>query len=172
VSASASYEQGDAPKPIVVRYSELTAVEIGLFELMALYEHIVPIAIERFPVSNLSSDTAKKIFQTYLDFELAGNALNFECVLSAVEDAGVKSVLVSIEDHASRKAEMAKMTPDERLHSLCDRLSGHEDRAYRRQQISILERKQVDEQTELDLLNQIVSQARAKHGLTQTDTPQ
>jgi hypothetical protein len=92
--------------------------------------------------------------------------------LSAVEDAGVKSVLVSIEDHASRKAEMAKMTPDERLHSLCDRLSGHEDRAYRRQQISILERKQVDEQTELDLLNQIVSQARAKHGLTQTDTPQ
>jgi hypothetical protein len=51
-------------------------------------------------------------------------------------------------------------------------LSGHEDRAYRRQQISILERKQVDEQTELDLLNQIVSQARAKHGLTQTDTPQ
>jgi DNA primase len=172
VSASASYEQGDAPKPIVVRYSELTAVEIELFELMALYEHIVPIAIERFPVSNLSSDTAKKIFQTYLDLELAGNALNFECVLSAVEDAGVKSVLVSIEDHASRKAEMAKMTPDERLHSLCDRLSGHEDRAYRRQQISILERKQVDEQTELDLLNQIVSQARAKHGLTQTDTPQ
>ena len=172
VSASDRDEQESAPKPVVVRYSELTAVEIELFELMALYEHIVPIAIERFPVSNLSSDTAKKIFQTYLDLELAGNALNFESVLSAVEDAGVKSVLVSIEDHASRKAEMAKMTPDERLHSLCDRLSGHEDRAYRRQQISILERKQVDEQTELDLLNQIVSQARAKHGLTQTDTPQ
>ena len=165
-------EQLDAPKPVVVRYSELSAVEIELFELMALYEHIVPIAIERFPVSNLNSDTAKKIFQTYLDLELAGIALNFESVLSAVEDAGVKSVLVSIEDHASRKAEKASMTPDERLHSLCDRLSGHEDRAYRRQQISILERKQVDEQTELDLLNQIVSQAQAKHGLTQTDTPQ
>lgn len=171
-SGSAQTEQRDAPKQVVVRYSELSAIEIELFELMALYEHIVPIAIERFPVSNLSSDTAKKIFQTYLDLELAGNALNFESVLSAVEDAGVKSVLVSIEDHASRKAEMAKMTPDERLHSLCDRLSGHEDRAYRRQQISILERKQVDEQTELDLLNQIVSQARAKHGLNQTDTPQ
>lgn len=171
-TGSAQKEQLDAPKPVIVRYSELSAIEIELFELMALYEHIVPIAIERFPVSNLSSDTAKKIFQTYLDLELAGNALNFESVLSAVEDAGVKSVLVSIEDHASRKAEMAKMTPDERLHSLCDRLSGHEDRAYRRQQISILERKQVDEQTELDLLNQIVSQARAKHGLNQTDTPQ
>lgn len=171
-TGSAQKEQLDAPKPVIVRYSELSAIEIELFELMALYEHIVPIAIERFPVSNLSSDTAKKIFQTYLDLELAGNALNFESVLSAVEDAGVKSVLVSIEDHASRKAEMAKMTADERLHSLCDRLSGHEDRAYRRQQISILERKQVDEQTELDLLNQIVSQARAKHGLNQTDTPQ
>ncbi|XZE19832.1 DNA primase [Pirellulaceae bacterium SH449] len=161
-----------APQPIVVRYSELTAIEIELFELMALYEHIVPIAIERFPVSNLNSNTAKKIFQTYLDLELNGNALNFGSVLSAVEDAGVKSVLVSIEEHASRRAEKCAMTPDERLHSLCDRLSGHEDRAYRRQQISILERKQIDEQSELDLLNQIVSQARAKHGLTQTDTPQ
>jgi hypothetical protein len=165
-------EHAVAPQPSVFRYSELTAIEIELFELMALYEHIVPIAIERFPVSNLTSNTAKKIFQTYLDLELNGNALDYGSVLSAVEDAGVKSVLVSIEEHASRRAEKCAMTPDERLHSLCDRLSGYEDRAYRRQQISILERKQIDEQSELDLLNQIVSQVRAKHGLTQTDTPQ
>jgi DNA primase len=160
-------EQVAAPKRTVVRYSDLSATEIELFELMALYEHLAPIAIERFPVNNLSSDAAKTIFQTYLDLEIAGIALDFTSVLSAVEDAGVKSVLVSIEDHAARKADMAKMTPEERLHSLCERLTGQEDKAYRRQQISILEKKQMDEQTELDLLNQIVQQARAKHGLNQ-----
>lgn len=176
-SLASPNKQSDAPVQsnaiagIIYKYSELNAIECELFEVMALYEDIVPMAIERFPVSTLSSSTAKKIFQVYLDLELAGHTLNFESVLSAVEDAGIKNVLVSIEEQASRKAALAKMTPDERLHSLCERLSGQEDRAYRRQQINLLEKKQVDEQTELDLLNQIVLQNRLKHGLVQTDNP-
>ena len=163
--------QSNTVAGIIYKYSELNAIECELFEVMALYEDIVPMAIERFPVSTLSSSTAKKIFQVYLDLELAGHTLDFESVLSAVEDAGIKNVLVSIEEQASRKAALAKMTPDERLHSLCERLSGQEDRAYRRQQINLLEKKQVDAQTELDLLNQIVLQNRLKHGLVQTDNP-
>lgn len=168
---SAAPVQSNTVAGIIYKYSELNAIECELFEVMALYEDIVPMAIERFPVSTLSSSTAKKIFQVYLDLELAGHTLDFESVLSAVEDAGIKNVLVSIEEQASRKAALAKMTPDERLHSLCERLSGQEDRAYRRQQINLLEKKQVDAQTELDLLNQIVLQNRLKHGLVQTDNP-
>lgn len=164
-SSLGGIEQNVAPEMVQYRYSELNAIECELFEVMALYEEIVPMAIERFPVSNLSSATAKKIFQTYLDLELGGHTLDFVSVLSAVEDAGVKSVLVSIEERAHDKAALARMTPDERLHSLCERLTGQEDRAFRRQQISQLENKQVDEKTEIDLLNQIVQQARLKHGL-------
>ena len=175
--ATAADKQNAAPamppatQNIVYKYSELNAIECELFEVMALFEDVVPMAIERFPVTTLSSTTAKKIFQVYLDLELAGHTLGFESVLSAVEDAGIKNVLVSIEEQASRKAVLAKMTPDERLHSLCERLSGQEDRAYRRQQINLLEKKQVDAETELDLLNQIVLQNRLKHGLVQTDNP-
>ena len=175
--ATAADKQNAAPamppatQNIVYKYSELNAIECELFEVMALFEDVVPMAIERFPVTTLSSTTAKKIFQVYLDLELAGHTLDFESVLSAVEDAGIKNVLVSIEEQASRKAVLAKMTPDERLHSLCERLSGQEDRAYRRQQINLLEKKQVDAETELDLLNQIVLQNRLKHGLVQTDNP-
>jgi DNA primase len=175
--ATAADKQNAAPamppatQNIVYKYSELNAIECELFEVMALFEDVVPMAIERFPVTTLSSTTAKKIFQVYLDLELAGHTLDFDSVLSAVEDAGIKNVLVSIEEQASRKAVLAKMTPDERLHSLCERLSGQEDRAYRRQQINLLEKKQVDAETELDLLNQIVLQNRLKHGLVQTDNP-
>lgn len=156
---------------LVCRYSELNAIECELFEVMVLYAELVPMAIERFPVGNLSCHTAKKIFQTYLDLELAGHTLDFESVLSAVEDAGVKSVLVSIESKAAEKLSYSKLSPEERLHSLCERLSGQEDRAHRRQQISLLENKQIDDNTAIDLLSQIVQQARLKHGLVETDTP-
>lgn len=166
-SSGAGFENAAA----VCRYSEMNAIECELFEVMVLYADLVPMAIERFPVANLSCHTAKKIFQTYLDLELAGHTLDFESVLSAVEDAGVKSVLVSIESKAAEKLSYSKLSPEERLHSLCERLSGQEDRAHRRQQISMLENKHIDDNTAIDLLAQIVQQARLKHGLVETDTP-
>lgn len=153
------------------RYSDLNAVECELFEVMVLFEELVPMAIERFPITNLNSLTAKKIFQAYLDLELAGHTLDFESVLSAVEDEGIKSVLVSIEAKASEKVAFAKMSAEERLHSLCERLSGHEDLAHRKQQINLLETRQLDEATEIDIFAQILQQAKLKHGLIETDNP-
>ena len=84
---SAAPVQSNTVAGIIYKYSELNAIECELFEVMALYEDIVPMAIERFPVSTLSSSTAKKIFQVYLDLELAGHTLDFESVLSAVEES-------------------------------------------------------------------------------------
>ena len=85
--------------------------------------------------------------------------------MSATEDAGLKSVLVSIEEHWARKTPLSMMTADERLHSLCERLSGQDDKAQRRSQIQSLEKKQFDEETSLSVLHDIVQQARVRHGL-------
>jgi DNA primase len=153
-----------APKQNTVRYGELNGTECELFEIMALDAALAPMAIERFPIENLSTHTAKEIFQLYLDLELVGHALDFESVLVATEDSDMKSVLVSIEDHASRKSPFANMTPEQRLHSLCERLTRHDDKAQRRIQIQSLERKQLDEMAELQLLHDIVQQARVRHG--------
>ena len=154
-----------APVPVQYRYSEMTPIECELFEIMALHPDLAPMAIERFPVSNLNTLTAKKLFQMVLDLELDGHALDFESVMSATEDAGLKSVLVSIEEHATRKSPLSTMTAEERLHSLCERLAGQDDRAQRRLQIQSVERKQMDEESSLNLLNEIIQQARLKHGL-------
>ena len=143
----------------------MTPTECELFEIMVMFPAIAPVAIERFPVGNLSSNTAKSLFQVFLDLELEAHALDFASVMSAIEDAGLKSVLVSIEEHSTRKAPFATMTPDERLHSLCERLVGQDDKSHRRQQIQSLEKKQFDEATELSLLHNFVQQARARHGL-------
>ena len=101
-----------------------------------------------------------------LDLELEGHALDFDSVMSATEDAGLKSVLVSIEEHSARKTPLSMMTADERLHSLCERLSGQDDKAQRRSQIQSLEKKQMDEETSLNLWHDIVQQAVMWHGLT------
>ena len=160
-----SLEQVVAPGTISYKYSEMTPTECELFEIMATHPELAPMAIERFPVANLSTTTAKKLFQLVLDLELEGHALDFDSLMSATEDAGLKSVLVSIEEHAARKTPLSMMTADERLHSLCERLSGQDDRAQRRSQIQSLERKQLDEESSLSLLQEIVQQARVRHGL-------
>ena len=158
-------EQVATPVVASYKYTELTPTECELFEIMAMHPELAPMAIERFPVSNLSTSTAKRLFQLVLDLELEGHALDFDSLMSATEDAGLKSVLVSIEDHAARKTPLSLMTADERLHSLCERLSGQDDRAQRRSQIQSLEKKQMDEETSLNLLHDIVQQARIRHGL-------
>lgn len=164
-NGSDGFKQNVAPEIRVVRYSEMTATECELFEIMAIHPELAPVAIERFPVSNLNTITAKSLFQVFLDLELEAHALDFESVMSAIEDPGLKSVLVSIEEHSAKKAKLSSMTPDERLHSLCERLSGHEDKSHRRQQIQSLEKKQFDEADEMSVLHDIVQQARARHGL-------
>jgi DNA primase len=165
IAGAQASEQIVAPKPAVFRYSEMTPTECELFEIMVMHPDLVPMAIERFPAASLSSTTAKNLFQLVLDLELEGHALDFESVMSATEDAGLKSVLVSVEEHASRKKPFSMMSADERLNSLCEKLTGHDDRAQRRSQIQSLEKKQLDEEASLNLLNDIVQQARIRHGL-------
>ena len=162
---SRQFEQNVGPVPVAYKYGEMTTTECELFEIMVTHPELAPIAIERFPVANLSSVTAKKLFQLVLDLELEGHALDFDSVMSATEDACLKSVLVSIEEHAVRKTPLSMMTADERLHSLCERLSGQDDKAQRRSQIQSLETKQLDEETSMNLLHDFVHQARVRHGL-------
>ena len=158
-------EQAAAPVVVAYKYSELTATECELFEIMVTHPELAPMAIERFPIASLTTTTAKKLFQLVLDLELEGHALDFDSVMSATEDPGLKSVLVSVEEHAARKTPLSMMTADERLHSLCEHLSGQDDRALRRSQIQSLEKKQLDEESSLSLLNDLIHQARVRQGL-------
>ncbi|MEQ1824890.1 MAG: DNA primase [Pirellula sp.] len=158
-------KQTDAPKYSGFKFSEMSATECELFEIMTLHPELAPVAIERFPVASLNTETAKGLFQAFLDLELAGHALDFGSLMSAMEDPSLKSVLVSIEEHSARKAPLSSLTADERLHSLCERLNGNEDKSHRRKQIQSLEKKQFDDETELNVLQDIVQQARVRHGL-------
>lgn len=164
----------DAPEaPIATlktfRFSELSPHDCELFEILVLYPDLVPLAIERFPTSCLGSDAARALLQIYMDLELAGYELNYGSVMSAIEDVSVKSLLVSIEEQASKKSPFSSWDAQQRLQSLCERLSKVDQQVEDQQRLRVLESKRLDEKEEMDLLQQMIEQARSRHGLFSTE---
>lgn len=159
-------KQEETPKPVkTYRYSDLTPMDCELFEILAQYPALVPMAIERFPGSCLGSDAARSLLEIYTELELAGFELDFGTIMSSVEDVSLKSLLVSIEESADKKAKFSKWDAQQRLQSLCERLSKQDQQIEDQQRQRILESKRLNEQEELDLLQEVLNQARSRHGL-------
>jgi DNA primase len=148
-----------------LRYSDLKPLEAELFEIMVLHPDLAPMAIERVPPELLLSPTSKRLFGLYVELDLSARSLDFENVLASTIDPQLQSVLVSIEEHATHKAAKAILNAEERLHSLCERWSGHSEAAFHRSQIRALEQKGLDAQAEVDVLSAFLSQARIRHGI-------
>ncbi|MBU6387478.1 MAG: DNA primase [Planctomycetes bacterium] len=169
------FEQADSELPrsslaepvIEYRYSELSVVELELLEILALNTDLVPMAIERIAAKNLTSSTALAIFQLYLDLELEGHALDFQSILTASEDPGLKNTLVTIQQHALLKASKTTMDSQTRLETLCQHWADQDQFDPVRSQRNALQDSTLDEQTQLDLLQSLIRQAQLKHGIEQ-----
>jgi DNA primase len=155
-------------EPVIeYRYSELSVVELELLEILAINTDLVPMAIERIAAKNLTSSTALAIFQLYLDLELEGHALDFQSILTASEDPGLKNTLVTIQQHALLKASKTTMDSQTRLETLCQHWADQDQFDPVRSQRNALQDSTLDEQTQLDLLQSLIRQAQLKHGIEQ-----
>ncbi len=153
------------PATQAYRFADLAPIDRELFEILVLHAELVPFALERFPMVSLVSDAARHLWQTYMDLELEGYSLDFSSMLSAIEDATLKNILVSLAEEATQKAEIVKLDADERLHTLCERLSRQEQMVQDQHQLRVLEAKQLSADEEINLLQQVIDQARARQGL-------
>lgn len=160
-------EFGQPEPTIEYLYSELSVVELELLEILVLNTDLVPMAIERIAAKNLSSSTALAIFQLYLDLELEGHALDFQSILTASEDPGLKNTLVTIEQHALLKASKTTMDSKTRLETLCQHWADQDQFDPVRSQRDALQDSTLDEQTQMDLLQSLIRQAQLKHGIEQ-----
>jgi DNA primase len=151
--------------PRAYRFSEMSGVELELFEILVLHPELIPFALERFPMAALLSETARALWQTYMDLELAGYALDFGSIMSATEDLTLKNVLVSLEQEATQKTEVIKLDADQRLHGLCDRLARQDQMLQEQHKVRALESKDLAANEEMDLLQQVIEQARTRQGL-------
>ena len=147
------------------RYRELTPVELELLEILVLHAELVPFAIERFPIEQLTTETAKAIFQLYIDLDLEGHALDYASVLSAAEDADLKNVLESITEIAWVKASKAALDAEARLHSLCEHWGDQGDHLQNKAHRTALNDGTIDEAEQMDVLEAIVRKARLRHGI-------
>lgn len=156
-----------APPPprTPLQYDSLTAIERELFEILVTREDLVPLALEQFDRGCLRSREAKLLFQLYIDNELAGQPLGFESILSLIEDVETKSLLVTIESHASRKHARVPIDARTRLLNLCESIVADQSLAQQEQRLARLADSSLDGDEAVKLLEQFIESAKTQTGI-------
>jgi DNA primase len=143
-----------ASSEVRLSYRELSAMERELFEIFVQREDLIPLALEQFDDTTLQTNSAKALFQTYVECDFRGIDLKYDSVMAAVEDPQIKSLLVSIETEATLKNAKVPMDGRERLLMLCERLANSQTIAEQTRMMHQLQASDLDAAAELELLQQ------------------
>ncbi len=165
--ASAHSAAGDVEpqRERLARPGDLSPVERELLELIISAPHLAPMILERVQPDWIESPIARHMLAAYSDLEFQGYSLEYASVLVAMEDASLKSLLVTLYEQAQVKQQFVKDTPEQRLRVLTQRMGQRVEEQQRRRQLSQLEGGGLDDETELSLLSDFIRQARQSHGL-------
>ena len=87
--------------------NNLTAQERELFEILTQHPELAPAACAGIAAARLSTDLGRTILSIYRRLEAAGEPADFARVLTEVEDARLKHILVELDDLASEKSKHA-----------------------------------------------------------------
>lgn len=85
-------------------------------------------------------------------------------MLNALEDPSLKSLLVTLHEQANAKLRYTRDSAENRR-VLTQCMGEQQDVHRRQQQISTLEKKELSPQDELDMLQDVIRQARLRQGL-------
>jgi DNA primase len=153
-------ESGSSP-----RLQALSAEEVELFEILALHPDLAPTALAGVANDDLSSVTARELFQTYRRLEEGGHSLDFNSVLSEIEDPQLKHVLVQLDDLAQEKSPKAILDGPDRLRSVIRQFHQRHELRLVRQTEAALEQRAFNEQEEISVLAQVIAAKRRQQGL-------
>ena len=158
-------EEPAQPKQRLMRPGDMSPLERELLELIIVSPLVAPVALERVQPEWLQCDAAKQMLDAYQELEFAGHPLDFDSVLIALEDPSLKSLLVTLHEQANAKLGFTRETAESRLRALTFRMGELQD--VQRQQRQIVElgsNKRTDEE-KLNLLTDVIRQARLRQGL-------
>ncbi len=146
--------------------SDLSIEECELLELLCLHSELAPTALTDISDDDLKSATARELFQTYRRLEEGGFALDFNAVLSQIEDPRLKHVLVELDDRAHDKSPKAIFDGPTRLRSVIRQFhQRHEQREIRQTEAALAQRT-FSEQEELSVLQEMIAAKRRQQGIT------
>ncbi len=148
----------------LMRPGDLSPFERELLELIIVAPQVAPIALERVQSGWLECEGARAMLDAYQQLEFSGESLEFASVLNALEDPSLKSLLVTLHEQANAKLQYTRDSAEHRLRVLTHRMGERQDALRRQHQMDSLQ-KGLPEAEELDILQQVVRQARLRQGL-------
>ena len=149
----------------LMRPGDLSPYERELLELIIVAPQVAPIALERVQSGWLECAAAQAMLDAYQQLEFAGQSLEFESVLVALEDPSLKSLLVTLHEQAQAKLGYTKVSAEDRLRVLTHRMGERQDAVRRLQLETELQKSNLSETEELDVLQDVIRQARLRQGL-------
>lgn len=154
------------------RLADMAPIEVEILEICLLRPDLVPIVLERVPENVFQSPAGQQLLKLYTDLELEGAELDFHCLMAATEEPSLKSLVVSLEDLASRKAKYSIEDPLQRLHRICEWQASKEQQAETHRDLQRLGDASLAEQEELNLLQDLLTRARSRHGIEASPSSQ
>ena len=158
-------EPAAQPAKRLLRPSDLSPLERELLELIIVSPLVAPVALERVQPEWLQCDAARQMLGAYQELEFAGQSLDFDSVLIALEDPSLKSLLVTLHEQANAKLSFTRETAESRLRALTFRMGELQDALRRQRQLVTLQSSRLSEEDELSLLTDVIRQARLRQGL-------
>lgn len=161
----------DEEAPVrLLRPGDLSPFERELLELIIVAPQVAPIALERVQSGWLECDAARQMLDAYQQLEFSGQSLEFECVLTALEDSTLKSLLVTLHEQANAKLRYTKDSAEQRLRVLTHRMGERQDLQRRHQLMSELQNNRFTDEAEIEVLQDVIRQARLRQGLVDQST--
>ncbi len=155
---------------VVPKVSELSPVECELMELLVRFPELAPTALAELANEELSSEVVRTLFQLYRRLEEAGEGLDFNRVLSEIEDPRLQSLMVEFDIRSEHKlaVEAQKdrtiMDPATRMRSVIRAFQRHREEQERRVAEAELEKNSLTE-SGVDLVKEMLQRKRLQQGI-------
>ncbi len=152
-----------AAKPLGDLVGQLDCIERELLELLTQRPQLIPLAAAEIPSDGLASPSAQAIYATMLQLVQQGFTADFSRVLSELEEADLKNLLVTLEEYGREKA---ARDPELQLEDVLRAFRRRRAKSQSQMVLAQLEQSDLDEQKEVDLLEQILNQSRQRQGIS------
>ena len=122
-------------------------------------------ALAEIVPDELLSNPTRTIYETYQVVLERGEPVEFNRILTELDDPQLKSLLVSLDEQATEKEKHVQDDAASRLRGLIEHLRGRREADQGRAKQAALDQQDLGEDEELDLLQQLVEQERKRQGI-------
>lgn len=154
----------ETPRPRL-SVSDLDPCDAELIELLTQHPELADDALAAILPDELSSRPTRTIYETYQVVLSKGEPVEFNRILTELDDPQLKNLLVSLDEQATKKEKHVQEDAASRLRWLIEHLRGRREADQGRAKQAALEQRNLGEDEELDLLQQLVEQERKRQGI-------